>query len=69
MTKSPCKNCSRKDLPKEDCAADCRLLGAIQNVEIETKTSCVHSRQDYTETCVYTLPVSITKNSAFFWST
>ena len=67
VTKSPCKNCPRRDLPKEYCVADCRILEAIRDIEIATTASYVCSRPDYAENVSCALPVSIARNAAFSW--
>ena len=63
MISSPCKNCPKRDLPKKDCAKDCPLLNAVQNLQMVAEESCVSSRQDYTESIRYALPSSLRKNS------
>ena len=63
MISSPCKNCPKKDLPKKDCAKDCQLLNAIQDLQMVAEESCVSSRQDYTESIRYALPPSLRKTS------
>jgi hypothetical protein len=63
MISSPCKNCPKRDLPKKDCAKDCPLLNAVQDLQMVAEESCVSSRQDYTESVRYALPSSLRKNS------
>jgi len=63
MISSPCKNCPKKDLPKKDCAKDCQLLNAIQDLQMVAEESCVSSRLDYTEGIRYALPSSLRKTS------
>lgn len=63
MISSPCKNCPKKDLPKKDCAKDCQLLNAIQDLQMVAEESCVSSRLDYTEGIRYALPPSLRKTS------
>jgi len=63
MISSPCKNCPKKDLPKKDCAKDCPLLSAIQDLQMVAEKSCVSSRLDYTEDISYGLPSSLSKTS------
>ena len=68
MISSPCKNCPRKDLPKEDCAKNCKLLKAIQEVHASAEKWNVCSGIDYTEEYSYTLPPSIKQSSASLWT-
>ncbi len=49
MISSPCKNCFRKDLSKEDCMKSCQLLREIQHISVSFERSCVSSRTDCTE--------------------
>ena len=68
MISSPCKNCSRKNLPKDNCIKDCKLLQAIQDIQISAKISFDSSGIDYTEENRYTIPNSITKNNDSLWT-
>jgi hypothetical protein len=63
MISSPCKNCPKRDLPKKDCAKDCKLLNAIQDLQMTAEESGVSSRLDYTEGMRYDIPSSIKKAS------
>jgi hypothetical protein len=63
MISSPCKNCPKRDLPKKDCAKNCKLLNAVQDLQMVAEESCVSSRQDYTESVSYALPSSLRKTS------
>jgi len=65
MISSPCKNCHRKNLPKEDCVKDCQILQAIQDIQLSNEKSVVSSGIDYTEENRYTIPVSLTRDSVF----
>ena len=68
MISSPCKNCSRKNLPKDNCIKNCKLLQAIQDIQISAKKSFDSSGIDYTEENRYTIPNSITKNNDSLWT-
>jgi hypothetical protein len=68
MISSPCKNCPRKDLPKENCAKDCKLLQMIQDVQISSEKSSFSMGIDYTEEYRYTIPPSISKSSVSLWT-
>jgi hypothetical protein len=49
MISSPCKNCPRENLPKENCIKTCNILQAIQNMEPFTQKSNDGCGIDYTE--------------------
>ena len=69
MISSPCKNCDRKKLPKDECAKDCELLQAIQDIEISAKKSSGVSGIDYSEESRYAIPPSLSKVSVSLWTT
>lgn len=48
MISSPCKTCARKNLSKENCIKDCKLLNAIQDSALADSFQ-VGSAIDYTE--------------------
>jgi hypothetical protein len=66
MISSPCKNCHRKNLPKEDCMKDCQILQAIQDIQLSVEKSIVSSGIDYTEENRYTIPASLIRDTALF---
>jgi hypothetical protein len=68
MISSPCKNCSRKNLPKDSCIKNCKLLQSIQDIQISATKSFDSSGIDYTEENRYTIPNSITKNNDSLWT-
>ena len=68
MISSPCKNCPKRDLPKKDCAKDCELLNAIQDLQMAAEESGISSRLDYTENISYDIPSSIKRTSASLYS-
>ena len=63
MISSPCKNCPKRDLPKKDCAKDCQLLNAIQDLQMAAEEGCVSSRRDYTEDIGYSIPHALKRTS------
>jgi hypothetical protein len=69
MISSPCKNCDRKNLPKDECAKDCELLQAIQDIQILSKKSSGLSGIDYSEESRYAIPSSLVKASVSLWTT
>jgi hypothetical protein len=68
MISSPCKNCPRRDLPKEDCAKNCNLLKAIQDINVSTERWTVGSGIDYTEEYSYALPPSSDRSAVSVWT-
>lgn len=68
MISSPCKNCHRKNLPKDKCAKNCELLQSIQDIQALDKKNCNVSGIDCTEDSRYTIPPSITRHSVSFWN-
>jgi len=68
MISSPCKNCSRKNLPKDSCIKNCKLLKAIQDIQISVTKSFDSSGIDYTEENRYTIPNTLTKNNDSLWT-
>ena len=65
MISSPCKNCQRKDLPKEDCVKDCQILQSIQDIQLSTEKGLVSPGIDYTEENRYSVPVSLALDSIY----
>ncbi len=63
MISSPCKNCSMKNLPKDNCVQDCKLLHAIQEAGLSAEKLYDGSGIDYTEEYSYYMPVSPTTSS------
>ncbi len=59
MISSPCKNCSRKNQPKDSCIKNCKLLQAIQDIQISATKSFDSSGIDYTEENRYAIPKAI----------
>jgi uncharacterized OB-fold protein len=49
MISSPCENCHRKNLPKENCADDCEILNAIQLYQVSKERDFFISAIDYSE--------------------
>ena len=68
MISSPCKNCHRKNLPKDECAKNCKLLQAIQDIQVSNKKCGDLSGIDYTEESRYSIPQSLTKTSVSLWT-
>ena len=67
MISSPCKNCSRKHLPKDDCAKDCEILQAIQLLQLSVEQEFISSGIDDTEEYSYILPSALMKTSDPLW--
>jgi len=69
MISSPCKNCSRKNLPKDDCVKDCELLQAIQHTQLSAEQDCMSSGIDYTKEYSCIIPASLMRTSNLLWTT
>lgn len=69
MIASPCKNCPKENLPKADCAGDCKLLKAVQNFQSAILESDVSSRSDYYVEIVYDMPQPLEATADFFGDT
>jgi hypothetical protein len=54
MISSPCKQCYRLYLPKEECLEDCKLLKGIQNLQF-TMPKMPYSSIDSTDPTRYRL--------------
>lgn len=52
-------------MPKDDCAKNCKLLQAIQDIQISSEKWIDGSGIDYTEEYSYTIPVSLTTSAAY----
>jgi len=65
MICSPCKNCHRKDLPKEKCARDCQILKTLQEMDSSSENINEGCGIDYTEEYGYHIPSMLTSNS--YW--
>jgi len=65
MISSPCKNCRRKNLPKEDCLKNCQILQSIQDIQLSAENGVVSPGIDYTEESRYTIPASLARDSIY----
>ena len=63
MISSPCKNCTRKDLPKDTCAKNCELLKALQDIEISAERWSSGRGIDYTEEYNCSISLSFSNNA------
>lgn len=68
MISSPCKNCHRKYLPKDECSKKCELLHAIQDIQVTARKSSSLTGIDYSEESRYSIPLSLTKTSVSLWT-
>lgn len=69
MISSPCKNCIRENLPKDTCAKNCKLLKAIQDIEVSSEKWTDGSGIDYTEEYNCSISLSVWSNAVFLWTT
>jgi hypothetical protein len=65
MICSPCKNCFRKDLPKEKCASACQILKALQEMASSSENLNEGCGIDYAEEYDYHIPPLLMLNS--YW--
>ena len=63
MICSPCKDCTRKHLPKDKCLKECKLLGAIQEMDSSSEKLNEGCGIDYTEEYGYDILVSFPSTS------
>ena len=63
MISSPCKNCSKRNLPKEKCVKECTLLQAIQDMELTSEKLNDGSSVDFTEEYSYSVPFGLSMGS------
>lgn len=61
MIASPCKNCERRYLSKEDCVKSCKILNDIKDLELSTRHKGPRYNQDYDDTTI--LPAHLPKTS------
>jgi len=63
MICSPCKDCPRKNLPKDKCVKKCKLLEAIQEMNSSSEKLNDGCGIDYTEEYGYDIPSSLISSS------
>ncbi len=63
MISSPCKNCSRRNLPKEKCFKECQLLQTVQDMELTSEKLNDGSGIDYTEEYSFNIPFAFSMSS------
>jgi len=49
MISSPCKNCEKRNYPKDSCLKECKLLQAIQDFQVSKEKGSSSPAIDYTE--------------------
>jgi hypothetical protein len=59
MIDSPCKDCPRKNLPKDKCVKKCQLLMAIQEMDSSFEKINEGCGIDYTEEYGFNIPESL----------
>ena len=63
MICSPCKDCPRKNLPKDKCVKECKLLEAIQKMDSPSGKLNEGCGIDYTEEYGYHISPSLISRS------
>jgi hypothetical protein len=68
MISSPCKKCSKKDFPKDECAKNCQLLQSIQDMQVTSGQNFGPCGIDYTDEYSYNIPMSYTSRATSIWA-
>ena len=63
MISSPCKNCSKRNLPKEKCFKECQLLQSVQDMELTAEKINDGSGIDFTEEYSFNIPFAFSTSS------
>jgi hypothetical protein len=63
MICSPCKDCTRKNLPKDKCVKECKLLEAIQKMDSSSEKLNEGCGIDCTEEYGYDISPSLISSS------
>ena len=63
MICSPCKECPRKNLPKDKCVKECKLLAALQEMNSSSEKQNDGCGIDYSEEYGYDIPSSLISSS------
>jgi len=63
MIASPCRNCSRENLPKEKCIRNCQILKTIQEMNSSDENLNEGCGIDYTEEYGYNFPSSFSSSA------
>ena len=63
MISSPCKNCSKRNLPKEKCVKECKMLQAIQDMELTAEKRNDGTSIDYSEEYSFSVPLRFSMGS------
>lgn len=53
MISSPCKNCARRNDPKDECVKDCKILRDVQEFQLMSSKNFCYSAIDCTEESRY----------------
>lgn len=65
MISSPCRNCRNKDVPKDKCAKDCRLLIEVQQLHASVEESRLVYAIDVLEEYAITIDTDDFKDISF----
>lgn len=49
MISSPCRNCSKKNMPKDICSKDCKKIQDIQEFQVSSKEEVNSYILDYND--------------------
>lgn len=68
MISSPCRNCPKEKLPKDECAKNCQLLQSVQDMQVATGHNFGPIGIDYTDEYSYNIPMSYTSRANSIWA-
>jgi hypothetical protein len=49
MISSPCKDCQKRNFPKDECLKTCQMIQNIQGMQLARRESNVYSAVDFSE--------------------
>ena len=49
MISSPCKTCSKRNQPKDECLKTCQMIQNIQGLQLARRESSVYTAVDFSE--------------------
>jgi hypothetical protein len=55
MISSPCKDCPKKNFPKDECLQTCELIQNIQGMQLSRRESNMYTAVDFTEESRFTI--------------
>jgi hypothetical protein len=65
MIASPCRECPKMSLPKDNCMKDCDVLQAVQDIHVSSEGSNLLSAIDYSEESRFAVCLPFSESSLF----